>query len=171
MKTLGLKSVLMRGVFALTLGFVFPACQRQCQPPGEVFTTISATPWRLVSTNNPDFKNNNRFTFIIMEFGKDFSGSVKKVVNNREFETPVSLVKYNVETESGRSGTLRIAYSEVAGGGEDLGGEATAGEVTEITDYTYQVGRKLNLTEVKAGYTYEFVPYVGIVDPDSNCSF
>lgn len=170
MKTLGLKSVLMT-FLGLGLVLLLPACQKACQPPGEVATTISNNPWRLIKTTNPEFKNNNRFTFIIMEFAKDFSGSVKKVVNNREFETPVSLLKYNVETDSGRSGTLRVAFSEVAGGGEGGSGEASAGEVTEITDYTYKVGRNFYLQEVKTGYTYEFVPYIGIVDPDSNCTF
>lgn len=153
----------------VTLALV-SACDKKCQaPPTEIPKTITANPWRLTKTTNPSLKNNNRYTFIIMEYAPDFSGQVRKVVNNREFEQPFRSFKYNVASSSGKNGTLRIAYFEPLLEGEE--GQENSAEPTEITDYRYTLGRTLNLTEVKTGYTYEFVPFVGIVDPDSNCTF
>lgn len=150
-----------------TLWVFLPACQRRCQPGGERQESITATPWRLVRTNNPDIKNNNKYTFVVFAFTEDFGGQVTKVVNNREFEEPVRVFRYNIETD-GRSGFLRIAYSEVASGNE---GGNQAGQVVETTDYTYKLGRDLVLTEVRTNFYYEFVPYIGIVGPDNACEF
>lgn len=152
------------GVLLLTL---VSGCQRLCQAPSqEVARSITQSPWRLVRTNNPEFKNNNKYTFIIMEFAQDFSGAVKKVVNNREFENPVSVLKYNLETQSGREGTVRIEYKDAA---SQEGAAST--KPSEVTDYRYRLDRGLSLEEVDSGYSYEFVPYQGIVDPDNSCTF
>jgi len=156
------------------LWFCLPACQRRCQQAAaERPTSITANPWRLVSTNDPSLKNNNKYTFYVISFAQDFSGDMKKVVNNREFETPVKTLKYNLETDNGRSGFMRVAYYDLsAGGGEDLGEEVQASSSpSQTTDYEYSLGTNLTLSATKSGYSYEFVPYIGIVDPDNNCTF
>jgi len=154
----------------LALCLAMPACQKKCQPPSpERPTSITQTPWRLVSTNDPSLKSNNKYTFYVIAFAQDFSGDMKKVVNNREFETPVKTLKYNLETDSGRDGLLRIAYFDVSA---QEGEEATSsGEPTQTTDYTYSLSNNLTLQASRSGYSYEFVPYAGIVDPDNNCTF
>lgn len=172
-------NTLRRRFFALvTLTLLWvagPACQRKCQPPSdERPTTITANPWRLVDTNDPTLaKANTKYTFYVISFAQDFSGDMKKVVNNREFETPINTLKYNLETDNGRSGFMRVAYFEVGAGAEgDIGGEVqAASEPSQTVDYEYTLTRELNLTASRSGYSYRFVPYVGIVDPDNNCTF
>lgn len=157
-------------LLCLVLWLAMPACQKKCQPPApERPTSITQNSWRLISTNDPSLKNNNKYTFYVISFAQDFSGDMKKVVNNREFETPVKTLKYNLETDSGKDGLIRIAYFDVSA---EEGAEATAsGEPTQTTDYDYSLGKNLVLDAKKSGYSYEFVPYVGIVDPDNNCTF
>src|SRR5688572_26920027 len=154
-------------LFLSTLAWVtLPACQKKCQQAGEIVESITATPWRLVESNNPEMKNNNKYSFIVMSFTQDFGGDIKKVVNNREFQDPVRVFRYNIESD-GRSGFLRIAYSEVIQGENG----AEPGEVTETTDYDYKLGRDFTMTETQTGFFYRFVPYEGIVGPDNACTF
>ena len=95
---------------------------------------------------------------------------MKKVVNNREFETPVKTLKYAVETDNSKDGLLRIAYFDVAA--QEGGAEATSSSTaTQTTDYDYSLGKSLTLGATRSGYAYEFIPYVGIVDLDNSCTF
>ena len=152
---------------------LLPGCQKKCQAPSaERPNSITSNPWRLVSTNDPSLKNNNKYTFYVIAFAQDFSGDMKKVVNNREFETPIRTLKYNLQTDTGKSGLLRIAYFEVAATEEGGTGDTTTStDPVQTTDYSYALTKNLELTASKSGYTYDFVPYVGIVDPDNNCTF
>ncbi len=146
-------------------------CQKKCQQPSEPAKTITEKPWRLVETTNPGVKNNDRFTFIILQFERDFSGAVKRVVNNREFDKPVRVLKYNLATDNGRSGNIIIEFKNPPAEGEGETPATGADEGTEVSEYEYSLGRDLTMTELKTGYTYYYVPYEGIIDPDENCTF
>ena len=172
----GKKTVQLLGIFlALVCADAFlVACSRRCQPPPQQpAQNLSGNPWRLVKTNNPRIQNLTRFTFLIMNFRSDFEGDVQKVVFNKQYDTPILTFKYNVST-SGKSGQLRVAYSALATDGQGAEGEqqtqTSGGE--EVIDYTYSIqGGNLVLTERNTGFTYQYVPFVGIVEPDSNCTY
>ena len=157
-------------VFAAGVFLAGPVgCQKKCQPPAaQRFRFLRETPWRLVETNNPSqaYRNLTRTTFQIWEFRVNFTGDVKKVENNDEFDTPILEFKWNVDTASR---ILRIRFSTVdTGEGEE--GQSTS-EVVGTTDYYYELSNELNLQEVRRGYTYRFVPFQGVVDPDNDCTF
>ncbi len=160
----------------ITLGIVLlSACNPKCQVPSDVKKTFTGVTWRLVNTTNPNIKNNDRFSFLLFEADQGFSGKIRKVVNNREFETPVKIFRYNLTTGGARDGRIRIAFSDPPAeeDGGNSGGSQDNGEsqFTEVTDYEWSVGTKFELTETQTGYYYLFYPYEGIVDPASNCTY
>ena len=165
-------------LMAIGLVWLLASCGKKCQPPPQqTFTTITGTEWRLISTSNPRMsKDVNRFSFVTMTFKSEFEGEMIKVLNNKRYDTPIFTFVYNLQSDTGRTGMLRIQYSTVPA---DSNGDGTANPaaiptpsaVSQPTDYTYSLKTGLTLTEAKTGYVYEFVPFVGIVDPDSTCTF
>ena len=152
---------------------VFVACNKRCQsPPEKAFNSITATDWRLITTNNPRIKNLTKFTFLVMSFKPNFTGDVKKVENNNQFDTPVLTFVYKIES-SGRSGNLNITYSSVSAQPDPSSPGATPGDSQSSppVSYEYELGRGLVLVETKTGYEYEYVPFTGIVDPDNTCTY
>lgn len=146
-------------------------CQKKCQPAGQKVKSLRETPWRLIDTNNKsqNYADLNRFTFLIFEFQVNFKGDVKKVRFNDQFDTPIFTFIYNVFPEDN---TLIIKYSSPASGNDGTG-QQTQSEPTEVgtTEYEYELSNRLILREKKRNYYYEFVPFQGVVDPDSTCVF
>jgi hypothetical protein len=146
-------------------------CQKKCQPPAvNAFKNLSETTWRAVETSNPKVQI-TRFDFIELKFERDFTGSVIKVVANQEFaEQPIEVFTWAVPENTQGSGPLRIQYSTPGTDGSD-GNAAAPPQVVSTEDYYFSLGRELNLSETKTGYSWRFVPMTGIVDPDTNCTF
>lgn len=164
--------MMKRIIILLSLSFLLmmSACgTKKCQQPAtEKFKTIADQPWRLVETTNsaPEFKVLSNTTFLVFEFTKDYKGSVKKVENNSEYETPIQTFRFNIDPDQG---LLRIQYQTAPADGQEEGAKAaTSGG--EIVDYDYELGRELEMTDDKGAY-YRFVPYSGIIAPDEKCTF
>jgi hypothetical protein len=165
--------------------FWFVGCNKKCQaPPSNPFTTFTGTDWRLIDTTKPGMANQvDKFNTVILSFTTNFEGGLKTLVNNNESESAVCSLKYNVQS-SGGSGRLTIQYRDPSTGqnaqgqpgssGTSGNGQTTAGTCPEPPnpiDYTYNLSNSLTLTEVNTGYTYNYVPFQGIVNPDDNCTF
>jgi len=146
------------------------SCQKRCQAPAEApFETITATPWRLVKTSNTDViplneggnlisKFDGRLDFLIFEFTESpAAGEVRQVENNEELETPVLLI--DIFRADPDTGELAIRYVSPIDGS------------TQVEIYDYDLDIELNLRERRTGFTYEFLPFTGVVPPDSNCTF
>ncbi len=157
----------------LTSFFWGVSCGRKCQQSDPTpLKTITGTEWRLIRTSNPQMSEEvNNYTFIIMQFRTDFEGSVFRVINNKRYDNPVFVFDYNVESR-GRNGYLRVEYSTVPSGDPNTDAATTSPSTEKFPgDYEYVLSSKLTLTETNTGYTYEFVHFLGIVDPDNNCTF
>lgn len=138
------------------------ACGRQCQPATETqsFRSLVETPWRLVQSSDPQVSRNlTNFNFLILTFGRNNTGDIKRVVDNDQFETPVQTLVWVPDVASG---TLRIQYTSA--------GSSQAGDAGTF-DYRYTLNRQLEMIDIGKGYTYRYVPFRGIVDPDTVCSF
>ena len=141
-------------------------CDKKCQKPAEEsFKTITNQKWRMVETTdpNPAFKSLGKYSFLIWEFGLDMTGTVNVVRNNKEFKDAVLTFDYTVDKDSG---IIRAAFAETT---LNEGTEAT--EELEPVEYSYELGRELELYESGKGYYTRFVPYQGIVEPDNTCTF
>lgn len=157
------------GILGL-LALLLPACMdKKCQkPPEQSFKSITEAEWRLVETTdpNPNFKKLNNTTFFIFSFQKNYTGAVNNVINNDKYDTPVRTFKYNISPDEN---LIRVKYEMVAPEGEE--GAAPVEDNTPPIDYSYELGRELELINLKSGALYRFVPFTGIVDPDNTCSF
>ena len=149
-----------------------PACQQQCQPPSTtVYQNVEDTPWRAISTTNPNVTITN-FDFIVLSFSNDFTGSVVLVKNNLEYENPpIETFTWVVPAGTQGSGTMRIQYSSGASQDPNAGTDGSTSTVIATDDYQFSLSNQLQMTEVQTGYSWVFVPMVGIVDPDTNCTF
>ena len=153
-------------------------CNKKCQPPSaEVPKSITANVWRLISSTSPQTsKNLSKYTFPIMTFKTDFSGDLLRVEKNTQFEKPFSLFTYSLKTDSGREGSMTVVYFDPPPDSDKTEGTKKASDAPDPSnlkgiDYDYRLSKQLTLIERQTGYTYEFVPFVGVVDPDSTCSF
>lgn len=147
-------------------------CQRKCQAAAtQRFQTLSETQWRLVETTDAQVQNLDRFNFLIFNFSRNFSGNVQRVVFNDLYETPVLTFNWNISN----NGTLLVKYSNIQGGGDPLagGGEGGPSQPRSVatTEYFYDLGRELELYDAATNAYYRFVPFTGVVDPDSDCVF
>ncbi len=160
---------------ALLSVICFPACQQLCQQPGQALTTITNQQFRLVSTTDPSVQNLSNTNFEIIQFSNNYTGSVFKVQNNEEFNTPALTFTYNVSPSTNQ---LSLTFSEPAdnsGGGD---GVSTPTQVGSPEMFQYNLTNELDLTAqggcVSQGgqpCTYRFVPFQGIVLPDQQCTF
>lgn len=158
-------------ILSLGMGLCLVACQKKCQQPAtEKFKTITATEWRLVETTDPEVaKKLNNTNFLIYSFGKNYTGAINAVQNNDKYDTPVYTFKYQIDPDNS---LIRMKFSATAPDSE--GGDGTQqaqADDSEPTDYIYDLGRELELTDDNSGRYYRFVPFQGIVDPDNNCTF
>jgi hypothetical protein len=150
-------------------------CAVPCQPPAQTpFTSITGTPWRLVSTTDPTVTTLNRFTFTILTFAVAFTGTVQKVVNNQEYDTPILTFIWNIQTNNSTSGQISVQFSTVPdnSNGNNSGSQpAQQPQTGPVVTYNYTLNNELHLTDTTMGYYYRYIPFVGIVDPDSTCTF
>ncbi|NBX68300.1 MAG: hypothetical protein EBR01_04970 [Proteobacteria bacterium] len=153
------------------LALMMVGCMKKCQIPKERQTSVTATEWRLVESTDPTpliQQNTDKYSFFVFRFGQDFTGDVKVVNGNKQFDTPFQTFEYYIDPQSK---TLEVAYSNPTG---DNGG--TEGQNTQQSSsggsmfYYYSLGRELELTS-NQGYYYRLVPFTGIVSPDDTCEF
>jgi len=145
--------------------------QKKCQPAAEQpFQSIIDTAWRMVESTDPIVKNNtDNYNFIVMTFGINRLGMMQKVVNNDLFENPLYNLRYDINPSNK---TLTVNYEEPPAPPADGGQPPSAEPVsTTVVQYTYKIGKELELTEVKSGNYHRLVPYQGVVEPDRQCTF
>lgn len=134
------------------------ACQQLCQQPNQQpIQSLVDTQWRLVETTDPALAQElDRFNFKILTFRGNFQGEFQDVVFNDLVETPQATFRWNVESDF-----LLMALQPTAGGTE-----------TQLRfDYTKPpIGRALEMVEADGSY-YRYVPFTGVVNPDSTCTF
>lgn len=140
------------------------ACQKKCQPAeAKAFKSLVDTPWRLVESSDPDVARElDRFNFLIVTFSRNNTGVVNRVVDNDQYDTPIMQLVWVPDPQARM---LRIQYSSSTF--NDGTGAGDAGTF----DYFYALGRQLEMYESDRGYYYRYVPFKGIVDPDSSCVF
>lgn len=148
------------------------ACGRRCQAPEAAsFRSVVETPWRLVESNDPQVaKELDNFNFLILQFNRNNTGDVKRVVDNDQYDSPVMTL---VWVPDGVTKVMRIQYSSVSSEAfdsvDDVGAAGSGDQGTY--DYSYKLGRQLEMNEKGRGYYYRYVPFKGIVDPDNVCEF
>jgi len=140
------------------------ACGKKCQPPvTQKFQTLSETQWRLVETSDSSVKNLDRFNFLIYNFSRNFSGNIQQVRYNDLFETPFKTFNWNINPDTQQ---LVIRYQDIAPPAD--GSTSRQGATDSL--YSYDLNRELELYDQRGNY-YRFVPFTGVVDPDSSCTF
>ncbi len=138
------------------------ACQRRCQLPETMaFKSMVDTQWRLVSTTDPAFASKlDNFNFLIVTFNRNNTGDVKLVVDNTPYEQAAETLVWSPNPQSQM---VRIQYTSG-------GTQVQAGDQGTF-DYYYTLTNELQMYESKKGYFYRYVPYKGIVNPDTLCAF
>ena len=91
---------------------------------------------------------------------------MKKVENNTEYQNPVITFNYNIDPDS-----KMIRAEFLTAPSQDSTSQQAVQSTGTIVDFDYELGRELELTDVKTGAYYRFVPYTGIITPDEKCSF
>lgn len=161
-------SSLWKGLWlGLACVFALTGCQKKCQAPvTQKFQTLAETQWRLVETSDASVKNLDRFNFLIYNFARNFSGNIQQVRYNDLFETPFKTFNWNINPDTQQ---LVIRYQDIA---PPVEGEGTGSSRASATDslYSYDLNRELELYDQSGNY-YRFVPFTGVVDPDSTCVF
>ncbi len=161
-----LKSLLWNLGLTLVLGLALSACGKKCQPPAtQKFRTLAETQWRLVETNDTSVKGLDRFNFLIYNFARNFSGNIQQVRYNDLFETPFKTFNWNINPDSGQ---LVVRYQDIAPLAEGTATNTRKGPTDSL--YAYSLGRDLEIQDAKGNF-YRFVPFTGVVDPDSTCTF
>jgi hypothetical protein len=153
--------------------FALTGCQKRCQQMAtQAFTNLSQTEWRVVKTNNPNMKGLDNYSFITLKFNIDFTGELYNVSENRKSELPDKIFRWKADPAKR---ALAAAYTDPTEESEE-GTETQAGGEAVLVNYRYSLGKELNLTETKTGYTYRLVPFSeefggGIIQPDQACTF
>ena len=158
----------------LLVGLTFATgCQQRCQPQSEqVPTTLSETSWRLVETNDPQILNSDpaldRFNFLIINFSRNFSGNIQRVVFNDLFEAPVLTFNWNPVERNRMLVRFQTAVNEDF---DSFGGGSTAQDLG-VSDFSYEFdANNFQMSDRESGVFYRYVPFTGVVDPDSQCTF
>ncbi len=156
-------------ILVLALSSFMIGCSKKCPTSKEKISSIASTPFRLVASTDPDpeIQNNlSNFTFLVFTFAQNFTGDVKLVLNNVQFDTPVKTFTYNIDPAPKQ---LLIKYADTtsSSGGAKSGG-ATGGSDPVL--YSYQLGRDLEINSEQGAY-YRFVPFTGVLNPDDTCTF
>lgn len=147
--------------------------KRECgKPLDEVPKSITSLEWRLVSSTDPETKSSlSRFTFLVFKFESNFTGLMKKAMNNvlQEDEQakpflyagdPVS-EEYLCIEYLGDQAEKQARLS--SGNLENLCGE----ESDSLFYYSYRLDRwGLKLQDIETGDTYHFCPFEGAYAPD-----
>ena len=163
-KTLG-------SLMALILLVGTVACQKKCQPTGQPLTGLTGTDFRLIDTNDPQFKTLTQTNFIIMNFDDRYKGNVYRVENNEKYDNPALTFEYNVDPTRKE---IRLQYYKPAQAAASGGGQAAAtpgDAVGGVKSYTYHLGTGFEMHDENSTNYYRFVPFQGIVKPDDICTF
>ena len=158
----------------LVLTSFLVGCQKKCPIPKDKQTSVTSTPWRMIYTSDPDplFQKNLdsdgefKYTFLVWTFTNTFSGDIKLVQNNTQYDQAQRTFVFDIDTHSQQM-VIKFAQPTAV----DISGQPTtsgAGETPIL--YSYQLGRTLDLIN-QQGYEYKFVPFTGIVAPDDTCTF
>ena len=154
-------------ILALSSG---TGCGKKCnQPVTTPFKFLRETQWRLIETDNPapEYRRLSKYTFQNWEFGVNFTGQIFTVINNDQQDTPFRVFKWNVDKDAG----ILLLQLQSPIGEEDEEGNVAGGEDLGTIEFSYKMGRNLELVEAERGYVYKFVPFQGVVDPDNTCEF
>lgn len=153
--------------------FILNACNKpQCEPlPSTNFSSITDTKWRLIKTTDPNLSSSiDNFNFYIFQFNDNFTGSVFQVENNQEITNPVETFNYVINPQSK---IIEIEYTTPSSQGSSTQNQ------TSTIDYSYVLTNQLSLQTTTlnggggsgSGISYNFVPFTGVVAPDSSCVF
>jgi len=167
------RTFFVQGVLLCLLLLLGAACQKKCQQPRDTpFTTFTDQEWRLIESTSPKLNRSlNRSTFIIMVFRRNYTGEIFKVENNDRFEDPVQTFVYNIDPERK---LIRVEYVQPQVEGSQAEGEnknASTPIQENVSEYLYELDREFKLTETSYSTYYRFVPFSGVVNPDSTCTF
>jgi hypothetical protein len=99
----------------------------------------------------------DNYNFLIVTFNRNFTGEIKRVVDNDQYDTPVQTLVWSPNVTSR---TVRIQYTSSSGTTGDNG----------TVDYRYTLGRQLEMVD-NSGHYYRYVPFRAVVDPDTVCTF
>ena len=134
----------LRLLVALLASITLSGClMKKCPIPQERQKSITMA-WRLVATDDPDFNGLNKYTFPIFNFNQDFTGDVKVVQNNTQYEKPVRLLNYDIDSEQK---LLRIQFAFPNGSGSsgsnNSGSQGNSGNQSnnDVREYSYQLGK------------------------------
>ena len=157
-------------LLALVLLFGGVACQKRCQPPSETrVESLVDAEWRLVETTDPEvFATLDNFNFLLLRFNQNNTGQVNQVVNNDLFDNPIAQILWVADPQVE---LLRVRYESVPGEGSFDDPDNPGVQDLGTFDYTYSLGRQLEMRELRRGYYYRYVPFQGVVAPDIICTF
>ena len=144
------------------------ACQRKCQntTSATAFKSVTETQWRLVETTDPGVAESlDNFNFLILQFATNGTGAVTRVVNNEQYETPISSILW---VPNAKVKQMRIQYTSVPT--SNSASAVQSGDLGTF-DYKYTLGKQLELYESGSGYYSRYVPFTGVVAPDVECEF
>jgi len=175
-----LMMILKRHLGLATLGLlllVTGCAKRECgKPLEEVPKDISALEWRLVSSTEPETKSSlTRFNFLVFKFESNFTGLMKKAMNNvLQEDNQAKPFLYAGEPNSGDFICIEYLGSQAekearlsSGNLEELCGE----ENDNLFYYSYRLDRwGLKLQDLDTGDTYHFCPFEGAFSPLSQDS-
>ncbi|MSP18920.1 MAG: hypothetical protein EXR74_05055 [Bdellovibrionales bacterium] len=171
MNTKKLKKINPILILVLALSSFMMGC-KICPTSKEKIPSIVSSPLRLVSSTDPDpliQETLSNFTFLVFTFAQDFTGDVKLVLNNVQYDTPVKTFTFNIDPGSKQ---LIIKYADPNSLEWDKAisesGAATGGNAPVL--YRYELGRDLVMNSEQGDY-YRFVPFTGVLNPDDTCSF
>lgn len=156
---------------SLMLALATTACQKRCQALETTsFKSLVDAQWRLVESTDPQVINNlNNYNFTILTFNRDNTGDLKRVVDNSQYDIPV----YNLLwAPNPMAHLIRIQFSTVTAPTQP-GQQVQAANPGDggTTDYEYYLGTQLEMYDLNKGYYYRYVPFKGVVNPDTVCSF
>ncbi len=147
------------------------SCKKCQQPPEQPFRYLEESPWRLAESTNPkDVGKVTNTNFIILSFIQNGTGDVKRVKDNDQYDTPLYTIQWIADTGQD---LLRIKYTKGIANTDAVDPDVPqpAADEGSVVDYSYSIGRELELTETRTGYYYRFVPFTGVVYPDQDCTF
>jgi hypothetical protein len=163
-------------IWVMALGLLNTiGCAKKCQPPEtEKIKSVTAFPWRLVESTDPQHKGLNNVTFLIFQFQQNMTGDIKKVTNNTQQDDPIFTFIYNISPEQG---VIRAKFAGGSTGSPDGTTPADtstlegSSSTNDIVDLRYELSRQFEMTDISRGYYYRFVPFKGIINPDEQCEF
>ena len=165
--------IFKRHLVLATLGLILLAtgcAKRECgKPLDEAPKDISDLEWRLVSSTEPETKSSlTRFNFLVFKFDSNFSGLMKKAMNNvLQEDKDAKPFLYAGDGQDGLCieylGTQAQKEARLASGNiEELCGE----ESDDLFYYSYRLDRwGLKLQDLETGDTYRFCPFEGAFSP------